>query len=419
MEPVPQIVRERLKARQTVVDHPDADLLTAFSERSLTYAERNLVAEHLARCAECREVVALALPPSEFIQDSLRIQTGRWFAWPTLRWGLVAAGFAVVSSFGIVAYRHQHSATATMAYKALSQPFSSMGSNQPSATPIQQPTEQPSFVHEPDRTSSNPATSHPAARNRSSGITSGTSQHVPRVQWQQSANNLQYQASTSTAVAPARQLAIGQISGNVPASSQSQTVEVSAQSPTLDSTLQAQNAEPNSQPGYTISRVERSKPAAESAAQSAAPVALVVWNITPTGDLQRSFDQGTTWQDVDVNRPGAVAAELADTTRMSRAKEAPDTSQNDTLQKKHSSALIFRAVTSNGPDVWAGATGGLLYHSIDAGAHWIRVVPSASGASLTGDIVSLTFLDPQHGRIVTSAPEVWTTFDAGQSWQKQ
>jgi photosystem II stability/assembly factor-like uncharacterized protein len=61
----------------------------------------------------------------------------------------------------------------------------------------------------------------------------------------------------------------------------------------------------------------------------------------------------------------------------------------------------------------------VLYHSSDAGDHWLRVAPVSSGAMLTGDIVSLEFADLQHGKILTSTGEIWTTSDDGQTWQKQ
>src|ERR1700758_5331321 len=51
MQNVPNIVRDRLKAA-TAVSHPDADTLTAFSERLLPGAERAVVLEHLARCGD-------------------------------------------------------------------------------------------------------------------------------------------------------------------------------------------------------------------------------------------------------------------------------------------------------------------------------------------------------------------------------
>jgi photosystem II stability/assembly factor-like uncharacterized protein len=46
-------------------------------------------------------------------------------------------------------------------------------------------------------------------------------------------------------------------------------------------------------------------------------------------------------------------------------------------------------------------------------------VPAAAGAALTGDILSLEFPDPQHGKVSTSAAEIWITADDGQTWQKQ
>jgi hypothetical protein len=54
MENVPKIVRERLRVVTVAVDHPDADVLTAFAERALPEAERATVLGHLARCGGCR-----------------------------------------------------------------------------------------------------------------------------------------------------------------------------------------------------------------------------------------------------------------------------------------------------------------------------------------------------------------------------
>ncbi|HKF04854.1 MAG TPA: YCF48-related protein, partial [Candidatus Sulfotelmatobacter sp.] len=147
------------------------------------------------------------------------------------------------------------------------------------------------------------------------------------------------------------------------------------------------------------------------------PNASVRWTITAVGRLQRSLDQGTTWQDVDVNAPSATGS--AGVALMEAPTKAKEMSSDILAKKDRSSPLTFRAVASNGPDVWAGTSGGLLYHSTDAGSNWSRTVPSASGVSLTGDIVSLEFVDPQHGRVVTSTPEIWTTSDGGQTWQKQ
>jgi photosystem II stability/assembly factor-like uncharacterized protein len=61
----------------------------------------------------------------------------------------------------------------------------------------------------------------------------------------------------------------------------------------------------------------------------------------------------------------------------------------------------------------------MLYHSADSGAHWARVLPSAEGATLSGDITRIEFSDAQHGRIATSSGEVWITADDGQTWRRQ
>ncbi|MBI3477909.1 MAG: MBL fold metallo-hydrolase [Acidobacteria bacterium] len=109
MSDAPKIVRDRLRAAMPRDGHPDADVLTAFAEQALSGAEREDVVRHLARCGDCREVVALSLPPSveaarpetEMETASTRQPAGRsftWFAWPTLRWAALAAGVVVVAS---------------------------------------------------------------------------------------------------------------------------------------------------------------------------------------------------------------------------------------------------------------------------------------------------------------------------------
>ncbi len=141
------------------------------------------------------------------------------------------------------------------------------------------------------------------------------------------------------------------------------------------------------------------------------------WAINAAGALERSFDQGNTWQPVDVtanlaSAPASTSLEVI--SRTSRAKK--DTGK--TL-KRDASTPAFRAVAAVGSDVWAGGSAGALYHSLNGGNQWIRVFPASPGATLTGDIIRLEFPDSQHGKISTSTSEVWITSDDGQTWQKQ
>ena len=97
---------------------------------------------------------------------------------------------------------------------------------------------------------------------------------------------------------------------------------------------------------------------------------------------------------------------------------AANADTNDS-KKEEAVPTSFRAVAANGNEVWAGASGGLLFHSLDAGTSWTRVVPSVSGSSLTGDVLAIEFTDSQHGKVSTSTSEVWVTADGGQTWKKQ
>ncbi|MGA7908789.1 MAG: zf-HC2 domain-containing protein, partial [Candidatus Sulfotelmatobacter sp.] len=109
MTELSKVVRERLKVKTAAMaSHPDADLLTAFAERSLAERERAHVMEHLARCGDCREIVMLALPAqvenTAVARSGLR---GDWFRMPVLRWAAVAVGIAAAVSVGTLEYRSQ------------------------------------------------------------------------------------------------------------------------------------------------------------------------------------------------------------------------------------------------------------------------------------------------------------------------
>src|SRR5580700_561968 len=110
MPELPNIVRERLKVSRPTAAHPDADVLTAFTERALPESERAVVAEHLARCHDCRDILVLALPDAA-ADDTARVPVparGDWLRAPVLRWGVVAAGLAVLAVGGLLQYQRRH-----------------------------------------------------------------------------------------------------------------------------------------------------------------------------------------------------------------------------------------------------------------------------------------------------------------------
>jgi len=138
-----------------------------------------------------------------------------------------------------------------------------------------------------------------------------------------------------------------------------------------------------------------------------APATQPRWTITSSGGLLRSYDGGNTWQAVSVG----AAADREAANEVSSVKARGATAEWQTTP-------VFRAVFAAGSEVWAGGSAGALCHSLDAGQHWVRVIPSAGGTLLSADILSVVFSDSQHGKLATGDAETWTTADDGRSWQK-
>ncbi len=385
MESLPKLVVKRLQS--SVADsHPDPDLLTAFAEQSLAPAERDHMVEHLARCGDCREVVSLALPAQV---ESQPIAHGRenWFSWPLLRgsawhWTAVAAGVVLIASIGVMQFRRQQgSEVASNVFQA-----------QPAIAAPAPSIERPS----PDA----------AVEIRTQKDALGT-RHVQTGQENKRARSAASQNST-----PA------------PASRTAEPAETLAQGQIQDQLIQNKTAEES--PAYA-NRVDKAKPAPPQGSVAMAPAPSLHtdpsllkgppaprWTISAGGALQRSVDGGRTWLDVDVT----VAAAEAQPEAPAEGKKEAD---SKAMQSAPAAPTIFRAlsVSSNAAEVWAGGSGGTLYHTVDAGNSWVRVLPFAGGRVLAGDILSIQFSDPRNGTVTTSTSEVWTTPDDGQTWQKQ
>ena len=455
MAEVPKVVQGRLRAASAgVARHPDADVLTAFAERSLRGLERDQVLEHLARCGECREVVSLALPASELAETPVKSARAGWLTWPAMRWGFAAAGIVVVASLALVLHRRQESVAAD---KTPPPAAMSEARNQAVLAPSLQDTgkeqnrlnaspppagnkEREARSRVPAHLAHNEVAAAPAPipsyPNRVSAAESFV--HGPKMGMQTNLSNPWQQPSANgfaplppvspaTPHAPAANQAV-----NRGADALVQTEDTAPVQTADNLAVQSQGlSRPVPQRGSVESKVDRAKPletvkvdnsrnyavgAAPSASGARSAVAgAAQWTISSKGGLQRSLDRGATWQDVNVNESNGGAS-LA----FAKEQSAGDKGQAALKdQKQASSQPVFHALAANGPDVWVGGADGMLYHSVDAGVHWARIVPLASGITLTGDIVTVDFPDPQHGRVATSTSEIWITGDAGQSWQKQ
>ena len=131
-----------------------------------------------------------------------------------------------------------------------------------------------------------------------------------------------------------------------------------------------------------------------SSAKMASPVSQslahrVTWVITG-GVLQRSPDNGQSWQDA--------------------------------LRADH--PLLCYA--SQGENVWAGGQAGTLFHSANGGVTWSQVQPAVKAQQLSSDITHIDVRgavrdvrSPAEIVLSTSNSEIWSSEDGGQTWKKK
>ena len=131
-----KMIAERLRvgAMPPPSAHPDADLLTAFAERSLGDAERAHVVEHLARCAVCRDVVYFAQPEADAASPQpagSRAQI-RWFAWRRLQWAALAASLSVIVAVTVFLKNNPERSTSVLSGEVATKQASPQGGLQES-----------------------------------------------------------------------------------------------------------------------------------------------------------------------------------------------------------------------------------------------------------------------------------------------
>lgn len=373
MRDVPKIVVNRLQELAADRMHPEAEMLAAFAEQLLPPSERTLVINHLGSCAECRQVMVLAMPAAAELVVKVRGARGGWLSWPVLRWGFASATILALISVGILEYEHRDRGYEEIASRSAR--AASAENQGVSQVPEQSHAVQPA------------------------------QQSAVRRQTRISGKGLNALHDDQTA----------RVAGDLKASAGSGPVTDRLQS-LLETTTAAQNQPPDQliqhqseRQSYASSDVVKAKaavvpqspsgPVASSGAPNISPQmspsvltgVSTRWAISAAGGLQRSSDAGKTWADVDV---------------------IPATGKSET-------ELVFRSVAAIGSEVWAGGSSAVLYHSGDAGARWQKVFPSTAGATPTGDINQIDIFDRQGLTISTSTGETWTTSDGGKSWQRQ
>lgn len=363
MTELPNIVSRRLRSAASEAAHPDTDLLTAFAEKSLTQREQTDVLKHLAQCGDCREVVALALPEQI---DAMPIKpvAGRsaWMPWPILRWGAAVACVVVVAAVGLH-FRPTSQSSAALSSDA---PIARTNAGaEIAATLTQAPPPTRSGL---DAVSSSNPASPSLAKKQAIAPRDQFESRVKTEVAEQKATPTRKEADETTVLATGNAIGDKQF---VPGRAKDESAPAAAKA-----NMALIGGLPNRQAMASSAMIAR----ATTIPTNVTPR----WTLTSDGMLQRSLDSGRTWETILVAGPGT-----------------------------------FRALTANGFEIWVGGAKGSLYHSIDAGQHWMQVQPTSENESLSADIIDIEFTDLLHGTLTTSDEQIWFTADAGHTWQKQ
>lgn len=385
MAHLPKIAMQRLREKSATGGmHPDPNLISAFVENSLPGEARAQMVQHLAQCADCRELVFLSSPDQAATLPATASAPASWLSWPVLRWGAAVAAVVVVVA-------------AVSLHRPTARSFIASGAIQMTDAPIAKEKVASASAPVPEEKQEMAAVAGAAPARlagKNGALADVEGQRLDQLK----------KRSSRLAASPMLAQKSEALSGKIAANhgdevAKTQTVEVTAAQ--VQATVESAStetgqvvpgrakdaaAEPASNMGGGIGAgVARSLAAAPQARPAMlVPVVAPRWTLTTEGTLQRSLDFGRSWQTIPV-----------------------------------ASQASFRALAASGKDIWVGGTKGALYHSTDAGQNWVQVQPVAAGQALTDDLIGVEFPDAMHGKVTTSAKETWTTEDGGQSWNKQ
>lgn len=354
---LPKPVRNALASQPAGESHPSADLLSAFAEHTLTTGETHHIADHLATCAECRDVVFLASADEAAAPEQAAIPVGRpRSAWmPRMAWIMSgAAVFAIAGGILIQQWRQRDNSSREVAQVA------------PIASPQAPSVAEPEVAERaaPAASAKEPATEAPS---KALKVVSPPQRHEEAVRASKAAPPPAMEAPPMTS----SPLAAGAVSspGNV--------IGEASNSLRLPSPTQNSFAERQDQ------TVQFAPPGQASAASNHALLRMSgkTWRVTSEGQLEHLLPSG--WTGVLTDR-----------------------------------ATKFQVVSEAPNGIWAGGTQGELFHSEDGGQHWTAValpIPSNSTGAL---IISIHFADLHRGTILTPGA-IYTTSDGGKNWTKQ
>jgi hypothetical protein len=261
MPELPEVARQRLSRMVGAENHPDAGLLTALVEGTLTKTHRDDVFAHLAACSECNRLVELIAPEREVTRLVQPTEVRRrWFAWTPARWAGAAAAVAVVVSAVVIGRVGQQTKVPPAPSAAVEKAWSPAMSAQLPAPVTVQPTPHP--PHKPS--------------------------HAPKARELAESDAASRHPVTPAIAAQSRPAVAG---------------EVSDRTAFQTSMMSSAGPPPEPSPAGVEPPPVKAEPAPVIAANVPATPAHPVeptWSVSDAGVLQQSTDSGHTWTAVTV-----------------------------------------------------------------------------------------------------------------------
>ncbi len=411
MPEVPKIVYERLRSAGAPDGaHPESNLLAAFAEQALSAAEHESLVQHLAQCAECREMVALSLPALEVAPERAteaaapveRVSIPRrqtWFAWNRLGWAGLAAGVVIAASVLMMQSGGRKNVNEAQQKPVVTQ-APQVGRTDAASRPPS--SEVATTAENRPRSLALPAASR---RNEMKKLTAPAAApkepaSPPQVSAQSTGANLGHSLD--------RDIQGGQAGGALAPGSASETVEVTAAAPV--NTESAQTAD-------TLAGANAAAPVVRAKAARAQEASTAdVKQQYEVSALQNLPVNGRNMVELQKVAPGAVQVLPQWALHGDEVQRSLDSGARWITVFQHRALLCVAALAT---DVWAGGKNGDLFHSADAGATWTQVRPSLAGQTLGGDVSHIEVDSPNQVVLSTSTNESWSTTDGGKTWTKK
>ena len=440
---IPRIIRERLQTATAVnaTEHPEANLLSAFSENLLRADERDQVLQHLATCAACRQVVALAAV-SRREREPLFVTERRPLRWKILRW--TALGASAAAMVAVVAVyqqkpRRQLEPTGATVTARLEQA--------PAATPAPE-------TQDSDKKDKKIASQPPAAKKAPATRASDTfaAKNLKKADTlQEKAESEPMRAGTAGALQPETSNEI-----SFPAKMKTSPEEhaMAESVADLDENKQARTTTGNfyrAGPSAPVFADDKTPPPAAATASGLAGAHVMSRaDNRPSPPRSTSAGPASVLAQIGAARRAerhpaakAVAPPNAFTVRGLRSSGSAIAVPQWRLRDSHLEKLSddgrtwqgvaipgvgsVTSLASMGAGIWAAASPAEIYYSSDSGAHWTRQWSYAQAHPLgaedpSAQIIRIQFDDEQTGSMEVSTRsarwphQIWITNNGGATW---